>query len=102
MIGFPQVEWIAVALAVVAFAVVALMWLASRGRLMRCPETGSVAFVDVDPLQTANGETVRVGVRQCDLWPQKQGCAQECLARYSETAPGYQVELEALRPFERP
>jgi hypothetical protein len=104
MMDFPQMEWIAVALAVVAFALVAL-WLirlASRDRLMRCPETRGVALVDVDPLQTANGETVRFGVRQCDLWPERQGCAQGCLVRYSETAPGYRVVLEALRPFERP
>ena len=104
MMDFPQVEWIAGALAVVAFPVVALwlIWLASRSWLMRCPETGGVAFVDVDPLQTANGETVRVVVRQCDLWPEKQGCAQGCLVRHLETAPGYRVGLEALRPFERP
>ena len=102
--NFPQMEWIAMALAIVVFVAVAfwLIWLASRGRLMRCPVTGGVAFVDVNPLQTANGESLRVGVRQCDLWPNRQGCAQGCLVRYSETAPRFRVELGALRPFERP
>lgn len=104
MMDFPEVGRIAVVLAVVAFPVVALwlIQLASKGWLLRCPETGGIALVDVDPLQTANGKTVRVGVRQCDLWPKRQGCAQGCLVRYSETAPGYRVGLKALRPFERP
>lgn len=47
MVNFPQVEWIALALAVAAFAVVALIQLATRDRLMRCPETNGIAFVDV-------------------------------------------------------
>ena len=103
---FPQVDQIVVALAVVAFVMVALwlIWFASSARFMRCPETGAVGLVDVDPVQTANGETVRLGVRQCDLWPDRQGCARGCLARYSgysETAPWYRVGLEALRRFER-
>lgn len=102
MMEFPRVEWMAVALAVVAVVALWLMWLASRGRLMRCPDTGGVALVEIDPVQTANGELVRVGVRECDLWPGKQGCAQGCLVRYSETAPPYRVRLEALRPFQRP
>ena len=102
MTDFPQVGWMA-AVAFVALPVAALwlIGLASRGRLLRCPETGGVAFVDVDPLATGNGRTPQVGVRQCDLWPRSQGCAQGCLARYSETAPGYRIRLEALRPFKR-
>jgi hypothetical protein len=102
--NFPQVEWIAMTLAIVAFAVVAfwLVWLATRGRLMRCPVTGGVAFVDVNHVNGANGEAAQVGVRQCDLWPNRQDCAQGCLVRYSGPAPRFRVELGALRPFERP
>ena len=102
--NYPQVEWIAMALAIAAFAVVAfwLLWVASRGRLMRCPETGGVAFVDVDRLQAASEGQAPVGVRQCDLWPKRRGCAQGCLVRYAEAAPRLRVELGALKPFERP
>ena len=98
----PQVEWIAVVFVVMTLLAGVLIQIASKDRLMRCPETNGVAFVNVEPRQTANGEAIRVGVRQCDLWPKKQGCAQGCVVRYSEMAPGYQVGLEALRPFERP
>ena len=102
--NFPQMEWIAMALAIVAFAVAAfwLVRLAAKGRLMRCPVTGGVAFVDVNPARGANGEAVQVGVRQCDLWPKRQDCAQGCLVRHSEPASRFGVTLEALRPFERP
>lgn len=102
----PQVYQIAVALAVMGSVAVAvwLMWFTSGARFMRCPETGAIDLVDVNPAQAANGETLRLGVRQCDLWPKRQGCARGCLSRYSgysETAPWYRVRLEALRPFER-
>lgn len=98
---FPVGSTIA-AIAYVAFALIAvrLIGLASRGRLLRCPETGGVAFVEVDP-RSAKGKSARTGVCECDLWPQKQGCAQGCLARYAETAPGHRVALRALRPFAR-
>jgi len=104
---FPQVEQIAVALALMAFMVVALwlIWFTAKARVMRCPETDAVGLVDVDLVQTANGETVRLKVRQCDLWPERQGCARGCLARYSgysESAVWYRVGLEELRRFERP
>jgi hypothetical protein len=103
MLDFPLVGWITVAIAAAAVAVVAV-WLVrvtSSNRLMRCPETGGVAVVDVDPVQSANGETVGGRIRQCDLWPERKGCAEGCLVRNSETAKGYPVDLEALRPFER-
>ena len=101
MTDISPMEWVGVAFAVVVFAAIVLLWLVSRARLMRCPETGSVAFVDADPLAIANGETAQIRVRRCDLWPKRQGCTQRCLVRYSETALGYQVGLEALRPFDR-
>ena len=80
-----------------------LYWLlatVSRGRMMRCPETGAISVVRV--VTTAGREEKAPGltVTQCDLWPQKKDCAQGCLSRYSETAPGWRVNLNALRPFE--
>lgn len=97
-----QLQWMAAALAFVAFPVVALLLIvfAARGRLLRCPEAGSVALVEVE--QGAHGEPRGAGVRQCDLWPQRHACAQGCLRRFAETSPGYRVRLEALRHFEHP
>lgn len=107
MTDFPQVDQVAVALAVMMFLAVALwlIWFTSKARVMRCPETDAVGLVDVDLVQTANRETVGLKVRRCDLWPDRQGCARGCLLRYSgysETAVWYRVGLEELRRFERP
>lgn len=94
--------WIMVLAGVAAFSAI-VYWLinmVSRGRMMRCPETGAVSVVHV--VRTAGGEVKAPGlsVTQCDLWPQKKDCAQGCLARYGETAPGFRINLNALRPFE--
>jgi hypothetical protein len=73
--------------------VIAGVWLvvlASRGRLMRCPDTGAIASVEV----------ARTGsVRSCDLWPRDRHCGQGCLARRGELPAGRRIDLEALRPF---
>ena len=87
---------------VVAFAGL-LYWLIPvvwRGRIMRCPETGSVSVVQVAPAACRDGKAPGLMVTRCDSWPQKKGCAQGCLARYGETASGWRVNLTALRPFE--
>jgi hypothetical protein len=94
--------WIVVMMSVMAFVGV-VYWLkdmVSRGRMMRCPETGSVTFVRVAPAAGRVGNASAVTVRQCDLWPKRKDCAQECLVRYGETAPGLRGNLNALRPFE--
>jgi len=75
---------------------------ASKKRLMRCPETGAVAFVGVEGIPSKSGETPKVVVRSCEFWPARKDCAQRCLERYAETEAGYRVRLDALRPFERP
>lgn len=72
-----------------------------KNTLMRCPETGAVTLVGIE---TASRSAVRapgVKVQRCGLWPNKKNCASGCLARYEETEPGYRVNLDALRPFER-
>ena len=71
-------------------------------RLMRCPETGSVASVCTERVSCGTGEESEVQVRSCDLWPGKRGCTRGCLARYEQTAPGYLINVESLKPFERP
>jgi hypothetical protein len=88
--------------AIAAIAIFFVAWLAParNKRLMRCPETGAVAFVDTG---TARGERAarEPTVQWCDLWPARRYCARGCLARYPQTSPGYRVNLEALRPFDR-
>jgi hypothetical protein len=78
-----QTEWVVAATFFAVWVLVALgLWivLVLRGRLLRCPETGGAAFVDV-----ANGQPAAIHVRRCDLWPGKQACARGCLVRYPET-----------------
>jgi hypothetical protein len=95
-----------VAIAVLALVVVAFVRYVvegvSRKRLMRCPETGAVAFVGAERVSRRDGEAPAVIVRSCEFWPERKDCARGCLARYDETTPGYRVKLDALRPFERP
>jgi hypothetical protein len=76
-----------------------LRGLTTKDRLMRCPETGSVTFVGVERVSRGDGKAPELTVRRCDLWPKQKDCARGCLARYSETSPGYRVNLDALRPF---
>lgn len=94
--------WILVGIGAMAFGGV-FYWLSnmvSRGRMVRCPETGSITFVRVAPAAGGAGNASEVTVRQCDLWPKRKECTQGCLARYRETRRGSRVNLDALRPFE--
>lgn len=100
--GWMQVGAIVVlALVVVAFVRYFIEG-ASKKRLMRCPETGAVAFVGVEGVPGRAGEAPKLVVRSCEFWPARKDCAQQCLVRYAETEAGYRVRLDALRPFERP
>jgi len=51
-------------------------------RRMSCPETGGPAEVGVDAsraaLTSAFGRPV-LRVRNCSLWPEKEGCNQDCV-----------------------
>jgi len=73
-----------------------------KKRLMRCPETGAVAFVGADTRSRGNGKEPEIVVHSCEFWPERKDCARGCLARYYETTPGYRIRPDALRPFERP
>jgi len=94
-----------IAIAILALIAVAfaryLVEGASRNRLMRCPDTGAVAFVDAQRISRHGGEAPEIVVRSCEFWPERKDCAQGCLARYHETESGYRVKLDALRPFDR-
>ena len=75
---------------------------AQRKRLMRCPDTGAVAFVGADTISRGDGKAPEVLVHSCEFWPERKDCARGCLARFYETAPGYRVRPDTLRPFEPP
>ena len=53
-------------------------------RVVKCPETGGLAEVDVDApraaLSSAFGR-VRLRVKNCTLWPKRRGCRESCLRR---------------------
>lgn len=94
------------AIALLALAAVvflnSILEIGPRKRLMRCPETGAVAFVDANAVSSGAGKAPAVVVHSCEFWPERKDCAQGCLARYDDITPGYRVKLEALRPFEPP
>jgi hypothetical protein len=53
-----------------------------RRGMMRCPETGTEANVQVDALHAALTTfpgPARLRVEDCSRWPARQHCAQECL-----------------------
>ena len=53
-----------------------------KKRVLRCPETGMLVEVDLDPrfvaLSSPFGQPL-LRVKNCTLWPKKKECAQECL-----------------------
>jgi hypothetical protein len=85
-----------------AFVVLRVLRPHGRTRLMRCPETGTVAFVGADRVSHPGGHTSALTVRSCELWPGRSHCARGCLARYEEATSGLHARLAALRPFEQP
>ena len=88
---------------VVAFFVAHVLWPVRRMSLMRCPETGTIAFVDAGCAPRADGKAPAPTVRSCELWPKRSHCARGCLERYEAAAPGLlHVKSDALRPFEQP
>ncbi len=103
MTDFATVGWMVGTAVLVALAlyVYLIAWRVGKDRLMRCPETGSIALVGVERASRRAGKPPEVKVQRCALWPGKMGCARGCLARYAETSPGYSsVNLDAIRPFE--
>ena len=101
MMDFSTLGWIvgvvaALALVLYVFWMIARVW---KDRLMRCPETGAITLVGIEPAARQDGQAPAVAVQRCGLWPEKRQCTQGCLARYRETSSGYKVKLSALRPF---
>ena len=105
MVDFTAVSQIVIIALLALVTVACVHWVIERGsrsRLMRCPETGAVAFVGAEQVSRDKGKAPEIMVCSCEFWPERKDCARRCLARFSETTPGYRVKLDALRPFERP
>lgn len=104
LLDISLVGWLAVGFTAAGGAAILgwLIQLTSRDRLVRCPQTGGIAIVDIHAVASASGNTVAPRIRQCDLWPERADCTRACLVHASETVPGYPIRLAALRPFERP
>lgn len=53
-------------------------------RVLRCPETGMLVEVEIDAEQAAVsspfGKPI-LRVKNCTLWPEKEDCHMECLAK---------------------
>jgi len=90
------------AMAAIGFVVCRWLWPVRNMRLMRCPETGAVVFVGAESISRHEETAPEATVWSCELWPERKHCARGCLERYEQTAPGYRINVEALRPFERP
>jgi hypothetical protein len=96
-------QWLAaLAFISVPLAALVLVWFVSRGRLVRCPETGGLGLVEMQPAPERGAQAPAHRIQRCDLWPQRQGCAQGCLVRHAQPAAPYGVDLKALDPFQRP
>jgi len=55
-----------------------------KKRVLRCPETGMLVEVDIDALQAAFSSPFGkplLRVKNCPLWPEKENCHMECLAK---------------------
>jgi hypothetical protein len=55
--------------------------LVPRGRILRCPETGAMTFVEIGCASPGDGSQPKVTVQSCDLWPEHDACDRGCLVR---------------------
>jgi hypothetical protein len=75
----------ALALCYVVAPIVADVFFRFRGRrTVRCPEAGLTADVEIDARHAAFSAIPgppEVRVAACSLWPDRAGCAQQCIAQ---------------------
>lgn len=102
MVDFAAIDWTIgiIALFCVGSVTYWVLGAIPKERLMRCPETGTITFVDIEGTSAEIGGP-GITVQHCDLWPEHKNCARGCLARYAESTTGFRIRLQALRPFER-
>ena len=80
--------WLILAILALGMLYVILPWVAHvfaryrRPRLVRCPETGTKAWVEIDAPHaalTAAFGAPDVRTKECSLWADRGACAEECL-----------------------
>ncbi|MCH8055774.1 MAG: hypothetical protein IH857_06455 [Deltaproteobacteria bacterium] len=53
-----------------------------KKRVLKCPESGGLAEVDIDAsraaFSSAFGKSL-LRIKNCTLWPKKKGCSEGCL-----------------------
>lgn len=94
---YPTAGWILIALIWLAIALY-VVWMigpAWKDKLLRCPDTGSVALVGIRQFARA-GKAPGIEVERCGLWPDKQGCERGCLQHYGESSSGLRVDGRGL------
>lgn len=76
----PVLEW---AMAIVVLLLMTgliyrIVGLVPPGRLVRCPETGKMTFVE--RVRASHGDgTEKAMVQKCGLWPEHDKCRQRCI-----------------------
>jgi hypothetical protein len=53
--------------------------LVPRGRLLTCPGTGAMTFVEIGRASPGDGSAPKVTVQSCDMWPAYYQCTGRCL-----------------------
>jgi hypothetical protein len=89
MLGLPAVvEWAVAIIGLLATGglIYRVIELVPTGRLIRCPETGAITFVEIGRASPGDGSEPKVTVQSCDLWPEYYRCAGRCLADLGRNA----------------
>jgi hypothetical protein len=77
----PVMEWAMATIALLAvggliYQVIALV---PAGCLVRCPETGTMTFVEIGLASPGDGTERKVTAQRCELWPVQYECDRRCL-----------------------
>jgi len=83
----PLMEWAMATTALLAMGGL-IYWviaLVPAGRLVRCPETRTMTFVELGLASPGDGTEPKITVQRCDLLPVQYQCDRGCLVREART-----------------
>jgi hypothetical protein len=75
-----------------------------KKRLLTCPDSGTIALVDIQEVPPADKRAAGVfflKVKNCQLWPERRECKRECLPRCTETWGSYAFNVASVAPYEK-